>query len=176
VKTLLLGGMRSGKSRYASELARAQAGPVTLIATGSAQDEEMAERIARHKKNRPPEWRVIEEPLRLATALETACAARGLVIVDCLTLWLSNLLCSGDEQAVRREQERLLEVLPALPGDQIFVSNEVGLGIIPLTALARRFADEGGILHQRIAATCDCVVFMVAGLPLAVKVVAPRSV
>jgi adenosylcobinamide kinase/adenosylcobinamide-phosphate guanylyltransferase len=169
MKTLILGGVRSGKSRYAEELARTHTGPVTVIATGSAQDEEMAARIEAHRRNRPPDWSVIEEPTRLAAALRRAATPAGLVIVDCLTLWVSNLLCGEDGDALRREFDQLLEVLPNLSGDCILISNEVGLGIIPVSALARRFGDEAGILHQRLACLCDRVIFMVAGLPLAVK-------
>jgi adenosylcobinamide kinase / adenosylcobinamide-phosphate guanylyltransferase len=209
MKTLILGGVRSGKSRHAEDLARARKGAVTVIATGTAQDEEMAARIEAHRRNRPPGWRVIEEPIHLAAAinaaaldtvalgtaaldtavLETAAldtvalssaaldtatldqAARpaGTVIVDCLTLWLTNLLCSEDAGALRRETDLLLEILPGLSGEYVFISNEVGLGIMPMNALARRFGDETGLLHQRLAALCDRVVLMAAGLALCVK-------
>jgi adenosylcobinamide kinase / adenosylcobinamide-phosphate guanylyltransferase len=169
VKTLVLGGVRCGKSRYAGELAREQACPVTLIATGLALDEEMAARIAAHRANRPSDWTVVEEPTHLAAALRAAAAPTRVVIVDCLTLWLTNLLCSDDTDALRRESVSLLEALPALPGHCVMVSNEVGFGIIPVNALARRFADEAGTLHQRLAALCDRVVLMVAGMPLPVK-------
>ena len=169
MRTFILGGVRSGKSRYAEQLARSLAKHVTVIATGSAQDEEMAARIEAHRRRRPPDWRVIEEPTRLAAALRTAANPAGVVIVDCLTLWLSNLLCSDDESAVHRETGALFETLTTLPGDCIVVSNEVGLGIIPMNALARRFGDDAGVLHQRVAAICDRVVLMVAGLALDVK-------
>jgi adenosylcobinamide kinase/adenosylcobinamide-phosphate guanylyltransferase len=168
-KMLVLGGVRSGKSRYADELARARARAVTVIATGEARDAEMAARIEAHRNHRDARWRVIEEPVRLAAALQAAACADGLVIVDCLTLWLSNLLEASDTQAATRETRALLAALPALAGDCILISNEVGLGIIPASALARRFGDEAGALHQRIAALCDRVVLMVAGLPLTVK-------
>jgi adenosylcobinamide kinase/adenosylcobinamide-phosphate guanylyltransferase len=168
-KMLVLGGVRSGKSRYADELARSRAGAVTVIATGEARDEEMAARIEAHRRHRDARWHVIEEPVRLAAALHAASAIEGLVIVDCLTLWLSNLLGESDADAAQRETRALLAALPALSGDCIFISNEVGLGIIPASALARRFADEAGLLHQRIAALCDRVILMVAGLPLTVK-------
>jgi adenosylcobinamide kinase / adenosylcobinamide-phosphate guanylyltransferase len=168
-KTLVLGGVRSGKSRYADELARAQARAVTVIATAQPGDEEMAARIEAHRRHRDARWRVLEEPIRLAAALHAAVSPDGLVIVDCLTLWLSNLLCGNEPAAARQETQALLDALPALAGDCIFISNEVGFGIIPATPLARRFGDEAGILHQRIAALCDCVIFMVAGLPLTVK-------
>ena len=168
-KTLILGGVRSGKSRYAAELAGLLGPQVTLIATGTAQDEEMAARIEAHRKNRPPHWTVVEEPVRLAAALEAAAAPHRVVVVDCLTLWLSNLLGLEDEATLRRECAHLIEQLPALPGHCILVSNEVGFGIIPANALARRFGDEAGLLHQRLAAQCDRVVLMAAGLPLDLK-------
>jgi adenosylcobinamide kinase / adenosylcobinamide-phosphate guanylyltransferase len=174
-KTLILGGVRSGKSRYAGELARAHGGAVTLIATGAARDEEMAARIEAHRASRPPQWGLVEEPLHLAAALRAAAApGRRVIIVDCLTLWLSNLLCLEDEDALRRESAGLIETLPALGADCILISNEVGFGIVPVSALARRFGDEAGALHQRLAALCDRVVLTVAGLPLALKTAAPR--
>jgi adenosylcobinamide kinase/adenosylcobinamide-phosphate guanylyltransferase len=168
-KMLVLGGVRSGKSRYADGLARSRAGAVTVIATGEARDEEMAARIEAHRRHRDARWRVMEEPVRLAAALHEADSPQGLVIVDCLTLWLSNLLGASDAQAAPRETRALLAALPALSGDCILISNEVGLGIIPASVLARRFGDEAGLLHQSIAALCDRVILMVAGLPLTVK-------
>jgi adenosylcobinamide kinase/adenosylcobinamide-phosphate guanylyltransferase len=169
MKTLVLGGVRSGKSRHAGELARAHGGPITLIATGSAQDEEMTRRIAAHRRERPRDWSVIEEPLRLAAALRAAGAPGGIVIVDCLTLWLTNLLCGEDPDALAREAAGLIETLAELPGHCVLVSNEVGWGIMPVNALARRFADEAGALHQRLATRCDRVILMAAGLPLSLK-------
>ena len=168
-KMLVLGGVRSGKSRYADALARSHARAVTVIATAEARDEEMAARIEAHRRHRDARWRVIEEPVRLAAALEAAGSSEGLVIVDCLTLWLSNLLGASDAQATQRETRALLDALPALKGECILISNEVGFGIIPASALARRFGDEAGLLHQHIAALCDRVILMVAGLPLTVK-------
>jgi adenosylcobinamide kinase/adenosylcobinamide-phosphate guanylyltransferase len=169
VKSLILGGVRSGKSRYAAELARAQAQPVTLIATARILDEEMAARIEAHRMSRPPDWILVEEPTRLAAALAAHAGPARTVIVDCLTLWLSNLLCSEDAQALKREADLLLEVFPTLSGSCVLVANEVGFGIIPVNALARRFADEAGVLHQRLAALCDSVVLMAAGLPMTLK-------
>jgi adenosylcobinamide kinase / adenosylcobinamide-phosphate guanylyltransferase len=167
-KTLILGGVRSGKSRYAGELAAARGRAVTVIATGAAKDEEMAARIEAHRASRPAHWSVVEEQLRLAAALRTA-APSGVVVVDCLTLWLSNLLCLEDEELLRRESAGLMDALAALDTDCILISNEVGFGIIPASALARRFGDEAGALHQRLAQLCDRVVLMVAGLPVTLK-------
>jgi adenosylcobinamide kinase / adenosylcobinamide-phosphate guanylyltransferase len=169
LNTLILGAVRSGKSRYAGELARAQSGAVTLIATGNALDDEMATRIAAHRRDRPAHWAVVEEPIHLAATLRSAAAPSRSLIVDCLTLWVTNLLCSEDRQALKRETAALLETLPLLPGSCLLVTNEVGLGIMPINALARRFADEAGSLHQQLATLCDRVVFMVAGIPLVVK-------
>jgi adenosylcobinamide kinase/adenosylcobinamide-phosphate guanylyltransferase len=112
---------------------------------------------------------VVEEPIRLAAALEAACEPSRTVIVDCLTLWLTNLMCGEDAHALRRETGRLLEIVPRLTGSCLLVSNEVGFGIMPMNALARRFADETGTLHQRLGVLCDRVVLMAAGLPLFLK-------
>ncbi len=167
--TLILGGVRSGKSRHAAEIAKATGRAVTVIATGTAQDAEMTERIERHRAQRPKEWSVVEEPIRLASALAAAASPSRIVIVDCLTLWLTNLLCRDDPGTLQRESTQLLDILPGLPCDCLLVSNEVGFGIIPANALARRFADEAGTLHQRLAALCDRVIFMAAGLPMSIK-------
>jgi adenosylcobinamide kinase/adenosylcobinamide-phosphate guanylyltransferase len=169
VKTLVLGGVRSGKSRHAELMARNAAGSITLIATGTAQDAEMAARIAAHRANRPAHWTVLEEPLHLSAALLRIATADSVLIVDCLTLWLSNLLCHADTGLLEAEVAALFAALPELPGTVIFVGNEVGLGIIPMNELARRFGDAAGVLHQRLAGGCDRVVLMVAGLPLEVK-------
>jgi adenosylcobinamide kinase / adenosylcobinamide-phosphate guanylyltransferase len=167
-RILILGGVRSGKSRYAGELAAARGRAVTVIATGAAQDEEMAARIKAHRASRPSQWSVVEEPLRLAAALRTA-AASDVIVVDCLTLWLSNLLGLEDEDLLRGESGSLIDTLQELGTDCILISNEVGFGIIPASALARRFGDEAGALHQRLAQLCDRVVLMVAGLPVTLK-------
>jgi adenosylcobinamide kinase/adenosylcobinamide-phosphate guanylyltransferase len=169
MKAFILGGVRSGKSRYAAELAHEQACPITLIATGAALDDEMAARIEAHRASRPAAWTVVEEPTHLAAALAAAAGPNQLVLVDCLTLWLSNLLCGDDPDALRRESRSLVDALATLPGHCVLVANEVSLGVIPANALARRFTDEAGVIHQGVAALCDRVVLMVAGLPLAVK-------
>jgi adenosylcobinamide kinase / adenosylcobinamide-phosphate guanylyltransferase len=169
MKTLVLGGVRSGKSRFAEALAQRNAGSVTLIATGTAGDEEMAARIAAHRARRPVHWSVVEEPLHLARALVRTATPGSVVVVDCLTLWLTNLLCHSDSRLLDTEVEALMASLPNLPGDQVLVGNEVGFGIMPINDLARRFGDAAGVLHQRLAALCDSAVLMVAGLPLTVK-------
>lgn len=167
-KTLILGGVRSGKTRLAQRLAAESGAMVTYVATATAGDAEMARRIAAHRAQRPAEWAVIEEPLELARVLRAEAAPRRCILVDCLTLWLTNLLTApGDVLA--RERDALLAVLPALPGDLILVANETNLGVIPLGELSRRFCDEAGSLHQDLARVCDRVVLTVAGLPLVLK-------
>lgn len=165
--TLVLGGARSGKSAHAEALVEAQPGACLYLATAEAGDAEMAERIARHRARRGGRWSTLEEPLALAAALQAAARPGTAVLVDCLTLWLSNLLFAGRDPAA--ETAVLLEALPGLGGPVIFVSNEVGLGIVPDNALARRFRDEAGRLNQAVAAAAQSVVFLAAGLPLALK-------
>jgi adenosylcobinamide kinase/adenosylcobinamide-phosphate guanylyltransferase len=165
---LIIGGARSGKSSHAERQAQESGLRVTYIATGEARDEEMVERIAHHHKRRPTEWRTIEEPLQLADALGREAADGVCVIVDCLTLWLTNVLLADSP---RREEEidKLLSTLPVLPGRIILVSNEVGWGIVPENPLARRFRDEQGRLNQRLAAIASEVTLVAAGLPLKLK-------
>lgn len=164
--TLLLGGARSGKSAHAERLVSTNPAPWTYIATAQAHDDEMVERIALHRERRGDGWTTVDAPLDLAAALRGVPDGRP-VLVDCLTLWLSNhLLAGNDLDAVSGELEAVL----ALPrGPWFVVSNEVGLGIVPDNKLARRFRDAAGRLNQRIAARADTVLFMVAGLPLRVK-------
>jgi adenosylcobinamide kinase/adenosylcobinamide-phosphate guanylyltransferase len=169
MRTLLLGGVRSGKSRYAESLARAHGGPVSVIATAAAADEEMCARIAGHRERRPRDWTVVEEPIHLAAMLRRVAGVGGIVLVDCLTLWLTNLLCSIVPTDLERERTAFFDSLPSLAGDQVFIGNEVGLGIVPANALARRFSDEAGQLHQRLAACCERVTLIAAGLPLILK-------
>lgn len=165
--TLILGGARSGKSRHAQERAAASGRPVTVIATARAGDREMAARIAHHQAERPPHWRTVEEPLALADVLAAAPADHCL-LVDCLTLWLLNLLEAGETEFQSRRQA-LLATLPRLSGPVLLVANEVGLGIIPMGALSRRFVDEAGRLNQDLARLADQVVFVAAGLPMILK-------
>jgi adenosylcobinamide kinase/adenosylcobinamide-phosphate guanylyltransferase len=168
LRILILGGARSGKSRYAEKLAVESGQEVVYIATGYAGDEEMANRIARHRERRPAEWLTVEEGYALGHALQTHADPNRCLIVDCLTLWLSNLLANSDE-CFHQERTALLEILPALPGTICLVGNEVGQGIVPVNPLARRFVDEAGWLHQDLAQFCERVVWIVAGLPLLLK-------
>jgi adenosylcobinamide kinase / adenosylcobinamide-phosphate guanylyltransferase len=165
--TLVLGGARSGKSRYAEALVAGAGGRALYLATAEAGDEEMAERIRRHRARRGPLWETREEPLLLAETLGRESRADRPILVDCLTLWLANLLGAG--RAPEREIDTLVTALPGLPGPVVFVANEVGLGIVPENALARRFRDHAGFLNQAIAARAERVVFLAAGLPLALK-------
>lgn len=169
MKELILGGVRSGKSRLAEQHARESGLPVTYIATATVQDDEMRARVAHHQAQRPDHWAIVEEPLALAAALQRHAAAGHCVLVDCLTLWLTNLLCAEDEARLHREISALLDVLPGLPGHIILVSNETGMGIVPLGELTRRYCDEAGRLHQAVAKCCDKVILTVAGLPLNLK-------
>lgn len=161
----VIGGARSGKSAYAERQASASGLPVVYLATGEAGDDEMAARIAHHRARRPAGWACVEEPVRLAAALEAQAAEDRCVIVDCLTLWLTNLLLGGRDAEV----DKFIDALPRLPGRILLVSNEVGWGIVPMNELARRFTDEQGRLNQRIAAVADRVTLVAAGLPLILK-------
>jgi adenosylcobinamide kinase / adenosylcobinamide-phosphate guanylyltransferase len=163
--TLILGGARSGKSRYAESLVGALPPPWAYVATAQAGDEEMAARIAAHRARRGAGWRIFEAPEELVEALALC---NGMpVLVDCLTLWLSNLMLA--EADIEKETTRLEDALMTAVAPVVLVSNEVGAGIVPEHPLGRRFRDQQGILNQRIAARADRVVLMVAGLPLAVK-------
>jgi len=161
---LFLGGARSGKSRLAQAAAEAHPGPLTFIATAQALDDEMRARIARHQADRGPCWRTVEAPLTLPEAIG---AAKGLVLVDCLTLWLTNLMLG--EHDVAKATARLIEALRAASAPVILVSNEVGQGIVPETPLGRAFRDAAGRLNQAVAAVASEVTLAVAGLPLRVK-------
>lgn len=165
--TLILGGARSGKSRYGEALVRASEGRAVYLATAEARDTEMADRIAKHREQRGPDWALIEEPLHLARVLREQVGAGDVVLVDCLTLWLSNLM--GDEQDIAVAVDELLAAIKICPGRIVFISNEIGWGIVPDNALARTFRDEAGRLHQRLSAQIDAVVAVIAGLPLMLK-------
>ena len=169
MRTLILGGARSGKSALAERLAADSGREAIYIATAQAHDDEMHERIGHHRARRPAYWRSVEEPLALAEALRQHAREDRCLLVDCLTLWLSNLLIDPQPSRFERERDALLDTLPALPGGLLLVSNEVGLGIVPMGALSRRFVDEAGRLHQSIATQCERVLFVTAGLPIALK-------
>ena len=166
-KTLILGGARSGKSRRAQQLAEMAQGARVYLATAEALDAEMAGRIAHHQADRGAGWRTVEAPLDLVEALEAEAGQGKAILVDCLTLWLSNLMHA--ERDIEAETGRLCACLQGLPGEVILVSNEVGLGLVPETPLGRRFRDAQGRLNQRVAAVCDTVEFVAAGLPLRLK-------
>jgi adenosylcobinamide kinase / adenosylcobinamide-phosphate guanylyltransferase len=164
--TLVLGGARSGKSRHAEALVTALPQPWLYVATGEPRDNEMAARIAEHRARRVAEWQTIEAPRDLAAALARV-PAGATVLVDCLTLWLTNVMLAGAD--VESEIIRLEQILIDRTGPVILVANEVGLGIVPENALARRFRDVAGRLNQRLAALADRVVLLVAGVPVKVK-------
>jgi adenosylcobinamide kinase/adenosylcobinamide-phosphate guanylyltransferase len=171
--TLVLGGARSGKSAIAERLVLSAGLRPLYIATGRAWDDEMASRIAHHRARRGPAWTTIEEPLALADALGRHAAADAAILVDCLTLWVTNLMLA--ESDVEAETAALAAVLPGLPGRIVVVSNEVGLGIVPDNAMARAFRDHAGRLNQAVAAVAAQVVFTAAGLPLVLKPVPETS-
>jgi len=164
---LVLGGARSGKSAYAEQCAIQSQRPVTYIATATALDKEMDQRITRHKHDRPSDWQTIEEPVQLGYVLNTLKSQSRFIIVDCLTLWMTNLLALTENE-YDGELENLFLNLET-DNDIIFVSNEVGMGIIPMGEETRHFVDEVGRLHQRLAASCDNVTQMVAGIPNKIK-------
>ncbi len=181
MRELILGGARSGKSSLAEKRAAESGLKVVYVATAQALDGEMTQRIAHHKARRPPDWGLVESPLDLADTLREHAAPDTCLLVDCLTLWLSNLLFAGEAATqagagkiincplFTRETQALIETLPQLPGRIIFVSNEVGWGIIPMDAVSRLFADEQGRTNQRVAAVCDQVTLVAAGLPIRLK-------
>lgn len=165
--TLVLGGARSGKSVYAEGLVCALPPPWIYLATSEPRDNEMAERVQLHQSRRGQDWITIEEPLDLAACLERSDIAERPMLIDCLTLWTSNLMHA--ERDVETACQTAVSALQKRPGPTVLVSNEVGLGIVPDNALARRFRDEAGRVNQRIAAMADKVIFVVAGLPMTVK-------
>lgn len=165
--TLILGGARSGKSSFAEELAVNHDAALVYVATARSEDEEMAARIAEHQDRRDPRWQTVEAPIDLPAALLSAGGPDRAVLVDCLTLWLSNLMAA--ERDVPAATAALLGTLGQGAGPVILVSNEVGLGVVPMDALARAFRDHQGRLNQQVAAAADRVIFMAAGLPLTLK-------
>jgi adenosylcobinamide kinase/adenosylcobinamide-phosphate guanylyltransferase len=169
MRELILGGARSGKSRLAEQQALASGLEVIYVATSQALDCEMSARIAHHQERRPPAWGLIEEPLELARVLRENAAPGRCLLVDCLTLWLTNLLLLDEPTRLAEERQQLLDGLAELPGRIILVSNETGMGVVPLGELTRRYVDEAGWLHQALAAQCQRVIFTVAGLPMVLK-------
>jgi adenosylcobinamide kinase/adenosylcobinamide-phosphate guanylyltransferase len=165
--TLVLGGAASGKSLYAENLVRDRGGNPVYIATAQALDEEMQNKIALHRKRRGDRWRVVEEPLSLVDALKENNFADATILVDCLTLWLSNLLANGCD--VLGEIDRLVRVLSNLSASVVFVSNELGLGVVPENAAARHFRNLHGVMNQSVAAAVERVIFVTAGLPSILK-------
>ena len=166
----ITGGVRSGKSQFALQLGQKFPGPKAYLATAQALDREMAERIRRHKRNRPKDWQTLEEPLRLSEILREEGDHFRLILIDCLTLWISNgLMAHWTEKKFLQEAERLRRACRDTRCSLIIVSNEVGLGIVPDNRLARMFRDLSGLLHQKVAEQADEVYFMVAGIPLQIK-------
>ncbi|WP_421683827.1 bifunctional adenosylcobinamide kinase/adenosylcobinamide-phosphate guanylyltransferase [Stutzerimonas urumqiensis] len=166
---LILGGARSGKSRLAERLASESGLAVIYIATSQPLDTEMTRRIEQHRARRPAAWQLVEEPLALAGTLLAHAGGDRCLLVDCLTLWLTNLLLAEDPTRLAHEREALLDALATVPGRLLLVSNETGLGVVPMGELSRRYVDEAGWLHQAIAERADRVVFTVAGLPMVLK-------
>lgn len=169
MKHLVLGGVRSGKSAYAEAAIAACEKPVCYVATTQVWDEDMAERVSLHQIRRPSDWRLIEEPLALAKVLDSLNSPKQAVIIECFTLWLTNLLCLEDEARLAQEKQDLLRAVGEFKGDLVLVSSEVGLGIMPMNALARRFGDEAGEMNQALATLTDRVTLVAAGLPMPLK-------
>lgn len=165
---LIAGGARSGKSRYAMNRAESLTGSPILVATATAEDEAMQDRIRCHRAERGDHWQLVEEPLRLAATLERFNDGE-VVVVDCLTLWLSNWLTGAESQDWPGEKQRLLEVLKTTAAHVLLVTNEVGQGVVPMGKLSRDFVDQSGWLHQDIAAMADRVVMLQFGIPVAIK-------
>jgi len=164
--SLILGGARSGKSGYAEQLAKDSGLPVTYVATAQAFDEEMSQRIKKHQLDRPDHWQSIEVPTQLPAIIKKH-GNQGVVLVDCLTLWLMNLL--HEELEVHQYVNDLLEALAQIKGNVILVSNEISMGVVPMGEMSRLYVDELGRMHQKIAKQATNVTLMVAGLPMTVK-------
>jgi len=166
----ITGGARSGKSQFAQAIAQNITGPKAYLATGQALDDEMAIRIRRHRENRPQDWQTLEEPLRIAKVIEENGSRFSLILLDCATLWISNLMMAGwSEEKILEEADRLLRVGRETECSLILVGNEVGMGIVPDNPSARSFRDLSGLIQQKIAGEADEVYFMVSGLPQRLK-------
>ena len=179
-RTMLFGGARCGKSAHAEMLAGTAGKSVIYIATARSGDEEMAARIALHRQQRPPEWQTVEAPIALGAAIRAHGTADNLLLIDCLTVWLSNLLFVAEQAfpevgaitppaAFVAQHAAFLQALEEASGDIMLVSNEVGMGIVPMGAINRWFVDEAGRLNQAAAARCERVIWVAAGLPLMLK-------
>ena len=166
---LVLGGARSGKSSWALKYAEDHYKSCLFLATAEVTDDEMEERIRLHREARGPRWRVVEEPVNIVEALERKCEGSDAVLIDCMTIWQSNILMEMGEEKIPRYRKKLLEILSQRNRAIILVSNEVGSGIVPLHPVARQFRDLAGTLNQELAALADKVVITVAGLPLFIK-------
>ena len=176
MKSLILGGVKSGKSRYAENCVKdflikhkLEDDVVCLIATAEALDDSMLKRIEKHKQQRPDSWLIIEEPLNLANALLEAEKTSKIILIDCLTLWLTNLLMLEDENKLNNEIEVFLKAVSKCTVELVMVSNETNMGIMPLGKLTRDYCDKAGVLHQSLAEACEKVTLVVAGLPLSLK-------
>ena len=173
---LILGGARSGKSRLAESRVSSSAHTksprlkkIIYIATATADDNEMAERIKHHQQRRPAHWQLIEEPIKLAEILQANNQPDTILLIECLTLWLSNLLCHSDPDIFSVEKDKFVQQLQQSRADIIIVSNETGMGVVPPGELSRRYVDEAGFLHQQLAQLSDRVTLVVAGLEMALK-------
>jgi adenosylcobinamide kinase/adenosylcobinamide-phosphate guanylyltransferase len=164
---LILGGARSGKSAYGESIGEAHQGPLTYVATAQAHDNEMKARIDTHVKRRGKRWRTLETPIELSKTLAGSAAPENFIVVDCITLWLTNVMLAGED--AQHAIDTLVGTLQHADGTIVLISNEVGLGIVPENALARRFRDMAGLANQRLASHCDEVVLVAAGLPLMLK-------
>lgn len=169
MRELILGGIKSGKSRFAEQRAHENQLDVIYIATATAQDTEMQARIQAHQQQRNQDWGLIEEPIKLGQTIEQHASSQTCLLIECLTLWLTNLLCLNDEARFQQERRALITALDKAPGHVILVSNETGMGIVPLGELSRRFCDEAGLLHQELAQQCDAVYLITAGMSQTLK-------
>jgi adenosylcobinamide kinase / adenosylcobinamide-phosphate guanylyltransferase len=166
----ITGGCRSGKSRYALDYANRHFSQKVYLATGETLDEEMARRVEHHRRTRGPDWQTVEEPLEIANRIRQYGDRTEVILVDCLTLWLSNLLMKSiDDEAIMSEVAQLIAAIRECQATLLIVSNEVGMGIVPAEPLARRFRDLAGMANQRIAEAAETVIFMVSGMPLLLK-------
>lgn len=169
MKDFVIGGIKSGKSRFAEKRALSSGLNVIYIATATAQDDEMKARILNHQQQRNSDWGLIEEPIKLGDIIEQHAATNHCLLIECLTLWLTNLLCLNNESIFREQRQSFLNALTKAPGKVITVSNETSMGIVPSGELTRRFCDEAGLLHQQLAQQCDNVYLITAGLTQTLK-------